>query len=165
MKIMILSDSHAHNENVKRAIKKEGPIDILLHLGDSQGSVEAMEELAHCPVYMVAGNCDYFTQLPIVRIVEFGKYRIMMTHGHYHYVSVGAQDLLEEAKVNDCSIVMFGHTHRPVFDGSDPEVLVLNPGSISFPRQEDRRPSYMMMEIDEEGEAHFRLMYLSRFPD
>lgn len=160
MKIMIMSDSHAHNANVRKAIEKEGPLDALLHLGDSQGSEETLAEMAGCPVYMVAGNCDYFTQLPVVRIVEFGRYRIMMTHGHYHYVTVGAKDLLEEAKVNHCNIVMYGHTHRPVLDGTDGEVLVLNPGSISFPRQEGRKASYMMMEIGADGEAKFRLMYL-----
>lgn len=160
MKILIMSDSHSHDSNVEKAIRKEGPLDALLHLGDSQGSEEYIRELAGCPVYMVAGNCDYFSSLPSVRIVEFGKYRIMLTHGHHYYVSVGPKDLLEEAKVNRCNIVIYGHTHRPVLDGTDGEVLVLNPGSISFPRQEGKQPSYMVMEIDDRGEAHFRLMYL-----
>lgn len=160
MKILIISDSHGSDKNVETAIRKEGPLDALLHLGDSQGSKEYIQKLAECPVHMVAGNCDYFSRLPIVRIVEFGKYRIMMTHGHYHYVSVGPQDLLEEAKANHCNIVIYGHTHRPVMDGTDGEVLVLNPGSISYPRQEGKNPSYLVMEIDESGEAHFRLNYL-----
>ena len=75
-------------------------------------------------------------------------------------MAVGPQDLLEEAKTNGCNIVIYGHTHRPLMDDTDGEVLVLNPGSISFPRQEGKHPSYMVMEIDEAGEAHFRLNYL-----
>lgn len=161
MKILIMSDSHSHDENVRKAIAKEAPLDGLIHLGDSQGSEDLIRSLAGCPVYMVAGNCDYFTSLPPVRYITLGKYRIMLTHGHYHYVSVGAKDLLEEAKANGCSIVMYGHTHRPVMDGTDGEVLVLNPGSISYPRQEGKHPSYMVMETDEKGEAHFRLNYLN----
>ena len=145
---------------MEKAIKKEGPLDALLHLGDSQGSEEYIARLAGCPVHIVAGNCDYFSRLPLVEIVEFGKYRIMLTHGHYYYVSVGTRDLVEEAKANRCNVVIYGHTHRPVMDGTDGEVLVLNPGSISFPRQEEKRPTYMVMEIDEKGEAHFRLSYV-----
>lgn len=160
MKILIMSDSHSQDKNIRKAMEREKPFDALIHLGDSQDSEEHMHELAGCPVYMVAGNCDYFTSLPIVQIVQFGKYRIMLTHGHYHYVSVGCQDLVEEAKANHCNIVIYGHTHRPLMDGSDGEVLVLNPGSISYPRQEGKRPSYMVMEIDEAGEGQFRLNYL-----
>ena len=32
--------------------------------------------------------------------------------------------------------------------------------SLSYPRQDGHRPSYMLMEIDKEGEAHFALNFL-----
>lgn len=47
---------------------------------------------------------------------------------------------------------MFGHTHKPYLETKD-GVTILNPGSLSYPRQEGRRPSYMIMDIDEAGEA------------
>lgn len=160
MKILIVSDSHGYSGNLRRAVEKESPVDALLHLGDSQSNEEEMSRLAGCPAYMVAGNCDYFTRLPLTRFVEFGKNRIMLTHGHQYFVTVDTRDLLEAAGNNRCNIVVYGHTHRPVMDGSNGEILVLNPGSISFPRQEGRLPSYMVMEIDEAGEAHVRLEYV-----
>lgn len=83
-----------------------------------------------------------------------------MTHGHYYYVTVGTRDLVEEAKTNGCDVVMFGHTHKPFLNQDDPELTVLNPGSLSFPRQEGRRPSYIMMEIDEKGSVHYSLHFL-----
>ena len=49
---------------------------------------------------------------------------------------------------------MFGHTHRPYLSQEE-GLTVLNPGSLSFPRQDGRKPTYMLMEIDENGEAHF----------
>ena len=49
---------------------------------------------------------------------------------------------------------MFGHTHRPYLDDSQ-GIIVLNPGSLSYPRQQGRKPSYMIMELDESGQAHF----------
>ena len=51
-------------------------------------------------------------------------------------------------------IAMFGHTHKPYLERRG-DLTVLNPGSLSFPRQEGRRPSYMLMDLDDEGEAHF----------
>ena len=54
---------------------------------------------------------------------------------------------------------MFGHTHRPMIE-QDGDVVILNPGSISYPRQEGKRPSYIIMDLDEEGEAHFSIKYM-----
>ena len=56
-------------------------------------------------------------------------------------------------------IVMFGHTHRPFLE-LDGDAVILNPGSISYPRQEGKNPSYIIMDLDEEGEAHFSVEYL-----
>ncbi|MDE6675032.1 MAG: metallophosphoesterase family protein, partial [Acetatifactor sp.] len=56
-------------------------------------------------------------------------------------------------------IVMFGHTNRPYLDEEE-DLITLNPGSLSYPRQDGRRPSYIVMELDEEGKAGFRIEYL-----
>ena len=53
-------------------------------------------------------------------------------------------------------IVMFGHTHRPLIDIHE-DITLINPGSISYPRQEGKKPTYITMEIDENGEALFTL--------
>ena len=42
----------------------------------------------------------------------------------------------------------------------DEDIIVINPGSLSYPRQEGRRPTFVMMEIDAEGEVHFELEYV-----
>ena len=36
----------------------------------------------------------------------------------------------------------------------------MNPGSLSYPRQEGKRPSYILMDIDDKGEAQFEIEYL-----
>ncbi|MCD7737399.1 MAG: metallophosphoesterase family protein, partial [Lachnospiraceae bacterium] len=56
----------------------------------------------------------------------------------------------------------FGHTHRPFIDESDPELTILNPGSLSFPRQEGHRPSYILMETAQEGKPSFTIHYLDK---
>jgi hypothetical protein len=56
-------------------------------------------------------------------------------------------------------IVIYGHTHRPLIDIGD-EVTALNPGSLSYPRQEGHRPSYIIMEMDKDEEMHYTIAYL-----
>ena len=54
---------------------------------------------------------------------------------------------------------MFGHTHIPLIEYGD-GIVVMNPGSISYPRQEGKRPSYILMDIDKKGMAHYEIEYL-----
>ena len=67
--------------------------------------------------------------------------------------------LKEEARSRGVDIVMFGHTHKPYLDIEN-DLITLNPGSLSYPRQDGRKPSYMIMELDKAGEAHFTIAYL-----
>ena len=64
--------------------------------------------------------------------------------GHQNAVLAG----LMEATDN-CDITIYGHTHRPEIDESHDGLLVLNPGSLSYPRQEGRRKSYMILNLEE----------------
>lgn len=160
MKILILSDTHGREENLEKVLEREGMPDYMIHLGDSEDSGEHIRSMITCPLYIVAGNCDFFSDLPRTAIVEIGRFRILMTHGHYYYVSVGTRDLVEDAKANDCNIAMFGHTHKPFVDRNDKELTVLNPGSLSFPRQNGRRPSYIRMTAGENGEAEYEICYI-----
>jgi putative phosphoesterase len=160
IKIVIISDTHGHEENVKKVLEREGMPDHVIHLGDSEDSGIRLSQTLACPLHIVAGNCDFFSCLPKVDFVEIAGHKILITHGHYHYVSVGIRDLVEEAKVNDCDVAMFGHTHKPFLDQSDSEVTVLNPGSLSFPRQTGRKASYAVMEIESDGAVTYRQEYL-----
>ena len=108
---------------------------------------------------IIAGNNDFFTSLPREREFYIGKYHVWLTHGHNYYVSMGDSVLKEEAVSRGADIVMFGHTHRPVVEVGK-KLTALNPGSLSFPRQEGRRPSYILMELDKNGEAHYHLNFL-----
>lgn len=158
-KILIISDTHRRNENFLRLIEKVGTPDLLIHCGDVEGSEYLMQEAAGCQAEMVQGNNDFFSNLP--RELEFmiGKYRVWVTHGHHYYVSMNYKMLKEEARARGVDIVMCGHTHRPVIE-QEKDLTLVNPGSLCYPRQDNRRPSYVLMEIDAEGEAHYTLNYL-----
>ena len=148
MKILIVSDTHRHNENFLKVLEKTGPIDMLIHCGDVEGSEYLIASSAGCPVQMVMGNNDFFSDLPREKEFQIGKYKVWLTHGHTYYVSMGEEN-----------IVMFGHSHRPIVD-IDRDIIAVNPGSLTYPRQEGRKPSYIIMELDSKGEAHFTICYL-----
>ena len=159
MKILIVSDTHRKTEYLEAVLEQEKPLDLLIHLGDIEGDEDYIQVLAECPIEAVAGNNDFFSDLPGELEIQIGKYHALLTHGHYYYVNAGIRHIKREAQARNLDIAMFGHTHRPIIEW-DGDVVVLNPGSISYPRQEGRKPSYIIMDLDEEGEAHFSLRYL-----
>lgn len=159
MKILIVSDTHGRHENFDKVLERVGKIDMLIHMGDVENGEDYIEAVADCPVHMVSGNNDFFSYLPKEEEFMIGKYKVFITHGHYYYVSMDTRMLKQECRERNADIVMYGHTHRPDIDERD-DVTVINPGSLSYPRQEGRRPTYIIMEIDEAGEAHFTLEHL-----
>ena len=108
---------------------------------------------------MVAGNNDFFSDLPREEEFWLGSHRVFITHGNYYGVSVGTSRLKEEALSRKAQIVMYGHTHRPEVDIQE-DITILNPGSLSYPRQIGRKPSYIIMEIDGAGKAKYTIYYL-----
>ncbi len=159
MKVLIVSDTHRKNDNYIRVLERVAPIDMVIHCGDIEGSENLIAESAGCPVQMVTGNNDFFSDLPREKEFMIGKYKVWLTHGHNYYVSMSNENLKHEARMRGVDIVMFGHTHRPVVDYGE-DVIAVNPGSLTYPRQEGRRPSYIIMDLDREGKAHFTINYL-----
>ena len=159
MRVLIVSDTHRLHKNLDIALEQAGKIDLLLDMGDVEGGEDYIEAVAGCPVRIVAGNNDFFSQLNREEEVQLGNHRIFMTHGHYYYVSVGMERIKEEGLSRGADIVMFGHTHRPYLDIGE-KITVLNPGSLSYPRQEGRRASYMIMEIHEDDSVEYELHYI-----
>lgn len=159
MRILIVSDTHRKNENYFALLKKIKKLDMVIHCGDVEGSEYALSESADCPVIMVSGNNDFFSQLPREQEFNIGDYKVWVTHGHNYLVSMGTERIKQEAKARGVQIVMFGHTHRPCLEQED-ELIAVNPGSLSYPRQEGHKPTYALMEIDKHGEVHFTISHL-----
>lgn len=159
-KILIVSDTHGHNALYMQLVEKLKPLDMVIHCGDTDGSDQTILMCPDCPVYLVQGNNDFFSDAPREQEFNIGKYKVLLTHGHHYYISMGNEILKQEARARGCNIVMYGHTHRPVIDISS-DIIALNPGSLTFPRQESRKPSYILMTLDDSGEAHFELNYLA----
>lgn len=159
MRVLIVSDTHGRHDGLEKALEKAGKIDYLVHLGDTEGGEHYIEAVAGCPVYIVAGNNDFFSDMLQEMEIYFGKKKAFITHGHYYYVTLGPERILEEGLSRDADIIMFGHTHRPYLETVG-DVTILNPGSLSYPRQEGRKGSFIIMEMDEEGNTSFEIQYI-----
>ena len=158
-KAIVVSDTHGNNTNFHKVMKLHPDAMCVIHCGDVEGGEEDIRSSVSCPVYMVAGNNDYFNDLP--REIEdyvFGR-RIFVTHGHNYRVSVSPEMIRQEGVDRDCDVVFYGHTHRPAV-GYGEAITTVNPGSLSYPRQDGRKPSYIIWEIDDRDRDHFTVAYL-----
>ena len=158
MRILVVSDSHKINVNMERVIKEKGPFDRLIHLGDCQMSEGEVYALAGCPVDVVKGNCDCNPFLPSEKIVEIGKYKFLLIHGHTKAVKYNLDRLMYYGLEKNVDVVLFGHTHMPLNLQAD-GIKIINPGSISVPRQPSRKPSWLVLEVDDEGEINYKFDY------
>ena len=161
MKILSVSDTHGRDSKLEEAVMREAPFDMLVHCGDVEGREFYIEALAECPCCIIAGNNDFFSDLEREEEINIAGYRTLVTHGHYYGVSMDITGVMEEAQARECQMVFFGHTHKPVVSEKD-GVLAINPGSLSYPRQEGRKPSYAVMEVLPGEKPQVEIRYLER---
>lgn len=158
MKLLLVSDTHGRDGALKELLAVEKP-DFLCHMGDLEGSADEIRAFAQCPVAMVSGNNDFWTDLNPEVMFELEGFRIFMTHGHDYYVSLTLDRIKSAGYKKGADIVLFGHTHRPMLDTSE-DIIVANPGSLSYPRQEGRRPSYMRLFLEKGKKPEFETVFL-----
>lgn len=155
--ILVVSDTHGRHEHLRAIIRKVKP-DKIYHLGDAEGYTSDIYQMARdicnreVPCEFIAGNCDMFAgdYLSNFLILKVGNENVYLCHGHREHVKSGLELLAATAKQNDCSIALYGHTHIPnncEING----VRIMNPGSVSLPRQEGRLPSYGMLIVEDDG--------------
>ena len=159
MKIVIVSDTHGSRKNIENVCECNPDADMLIHLGDVEDDEDYIEAIFECPTHIVGGNNDFFSRLPREEEFNLEGHHIFITHGHAYYVSMGEAHLQEEARRRGADIVMYGHTHRPKFTFDD-HLIVINPGSLTRPRQDGGLPSYIMLEMNKTNELSASIRYL-----
>lgn len=166
MKILIVSDSHGNHELVRRAIAQEAPIDMLIHAGDVEGDLErVLGPKREYEIRAVAGNMDWSNTLENELCFPVGNHVVYLTHGHRLGVHGGTKRLRQKAKEKGADIAIYGHIHRPVYEGGEEDgITVINPGSIAKPRQEGWKKSYAVMTVREDGSFKVMIKYLPRNP-
>ncbi|MHA1519448.1 MAG: metallophosphoesterase family protein [Promethearchaeota archaeon] len=135
MKIGILSDSHLRvnpkspdeqkYQNILNVLKRvfEG-VDHIIHAGDvvMERFITDLQGIA--PTSVVRGNMDRVKSWPKVLNLEFQGIKVIVAHEPEAYAY-----LTETPR-----IFIHGHTHYPRIHENSDGCLVLNPGSITKPR-------------------------------
>lgn len=141
MKIVVISDSHGNIDVLNKVLKDNPDADYYFHLGDSE--LEASEL---SPFLSIKGNIDYDYSLPMDRVVDTKYGSIYLTHGHAYSGDVNL--IAKAAKMNDCSIALYGHTHIYLDETMD-GIRVINPSSAT--RSKDGQNSYVIIYLDDKG--------------
>ncbi len=166
MKILVVSDTHGSLRGMEAAIKEEGRVDWIMHLGDvdrQEDEIAALAAVADSRLACIKGNNDYYSPLSAELMLEICGYKIWMTHGHRYEPYTGTAALKNTGIFKGVDIVMYGHTHIPSVEiDRESKITVINPGSISQPRQPGRQPSYIVMEAEEGKEPSYEIKYLDK---
>ena len=118
-KLIILSDTHGNLKAIADLLPRIAENDYVIHLGDGAGDMRETRSLYPDKVYVVGGNCDFFTHLPQEGELEIEQRKIFYTHGHKYGVKDGREKLAAEAKRRGCDIALYGQPHIAMIDEID----------------------------------------------
>ncbi len=109
-------------------------VELILHTGDMCNDGSYLEEISGIKVIAVKGNADpVYTPYESELVLDLEGYKILLTHGHLYGVKDTNDRLFYRGKEIGADIVVFGHSHIPL-TVEEEHMLMLNPGSIGFPR-------------------------------
>jgi len=159
MRYLIVSDTHGLHLSLREVLEATGPIDGLIHLGDSEIKQEDIQLMVgnETKIYLVKGNRDHDDQLALDQLIEIAGKKIFLTHGHRYKVDGGTKLLEAKGKSLGADVVMYGHTHCPDERIID-ELQIINPGSLSRPRQKNGIPTYILLEVDQDHQFHWTIV-------
>ena len=127
MKICVISDSHG-NVNDLEKILSNNTYNHIFFLGDGERDFEYF--LSDDRVTMIEGNCDLYSQNPLLTTKEIFGVKIMLCHGHLYNVRQGTFSLVKKGISLGATIICYGHTHIQSIENQG-GVWVINPGALS----------------------------------
>lgn len=149
MILAVISDTHRMLNTVRKKIRDFGKIDYIIHLGDNVDDAYALSKEFGIALECVKGNCDFGGFDESEKIIEIENKKIFITHGHKYHVKYDYNTILERARELGVDAVFFGHTHIPMISRHH-DVLLLNPGSPSLPREGLKR-TIALVTVGEDG--------------
>lgn len=158
----MVSDSHGHVENLKRAFRAllGRGIEVFCHLGDDYDDMRALE-VGTLEVVQVPGVFSSYYRDPAIpnRVIKsWGGKRFLLTNTKVRHENdlQGDPDPQELVAKGEVDVVLYGHSHIPEVSAQG-GVLFLNPGHL---KEEDKKgypPTYGLVEV--EGERVSGMVY------
>lgn len=138
MKIGIISDTHGSMAAIRKVLAAAPPVECWIHCGDYAMDANALHNMVNQTVYAVSGNCDVMRGPVEAKpdcFLEIEGFKLWVTHGHlYMGETRQISELAWWGQSMEQDIVIFGHTHVPVFKQIS-GIWLLNPGSPARPRE------------------------------
>ena len=128
---------------------------MVLHLGDCYDDKEELRLSYDFPVHGVLGNVDYEEGVSTM-MLDVHEIKIFICHGHQFRVKSSLEVLKQHGRSLGADVILFGHTHTAYYEEAD--LLLFNPGSITFPRNHEAK-SYGILEINQREIKH-KIIYL-----
>ena len=137
MRIGVVSDTHAHLEYTREAIRvlQSMEVELVIHCGDI-GSPEIVGLFQHWPTHFVFGNVDY-DHATLTQVINaagqtchqrFGKLELAGRKIAFLH-SDDKRAFNEAIASGDWDLICYGHTH--VADTrTEGDTLILNPGAL-----------------------------------
>jgi putative phosphoesterase len=105
--------------------------------------------LKKCQETFTADSLEFLSAAPLSRELHIDGVNILLVHAspwepHDEYIYPGSTRLAKFSTLAH-DLVCFGHTHVPLIHQAG-SVTVVNPGSTSQPRDQDRRGAYAMFD-------------------
>ncbi|MCL1802802.1 MAG: YfcE family phosphodiesterase [Eubacteriaceae bacterium] len=149
MKAIVLSDTHGDIKALDYMVANEPEAGAIIHAGDFARDLINSPIFSLYKSYTVNGNCDGIPASVDEAVIEWGKCRILLTHGHIYGVKEGLAELSKKAISLACKTAIYGHTH--IASQQDVNgVLMLNPGTGSYAKSIITKPSYIVLDASEE---------------
>ena len=135
VKFGIISDTHISEnddpikvQNLINQLKESfKDVDNIIHCGDILDGRFLLELERIAPLKCVKGNMDFIEGLPNFLKFPVGKYNI----GVIHELPEERESFVTE---NALHILIYGHTHQPLIESTPYNVLLINPGSPTYPK-------------------------------
>lgn len=148
MKVFVVSDTHGHIDGFLNKMQDMDKPDLIIHLGDYVEDGVNIKNKTGIETIIVKGNGDYYQkEYKNDRILDLQDKRFFITHGHKYNVSYEINVLFYRAKEVEADIVLFGHTHIPIFMEED-GIIIMNPGSPHQPRGIDTKKTFAIIEMN-----------------
>ncbi|MFX1314516.1 MAG: metallophosphoesterase family protein [Promethearchaeota archaeon] len=159
MKIGIIADTHItyddDSEMVELLISQLkqvfSSVDRIIHAGDicEKFFLDKLNKIA--PTRCVKGNLDKIKDLKDFIKFSVGSYNIGVIHQL-------PENLKQFTRKHNLNILIHGHSHQPIIEGTSYNILLLNPGSPTKPKTPlpkpgfklpSAKPSVIILDIDE----------------
>lgn len=156
-KVLIVSDSHGWTTELLKLKKQfEAEVNQMIHCGDSELDYNQV------PIQgfkRVAGNTDFDPEFPDELFFDVGCTPFFVVHGHKHNIKMTLDPITYRASELGAKIICHGHSHLAGVTQVGNQ-LVINPGSIRFPRGR-REETYAILEWNDQGEYDVRFYRLN----